>query len=296
MRNSSELSYRSRVNAVAEYIAANLAEPLDGSVLARKATLSPFHFHRVFHELTGLTPAEYVEYARLGTAIVRLRQSDCTVRQVAETVGYETGASLAKALRRRFGIVPSVLRDEQDGATSRHRLDLSAFLRPKPPSRLRPRIVRLPLQPVLCATEHGMENHRADEAFARAETVLNNEAERLGLAPYVKSRLALIADAPANPNDANFQIIAGLLIDKPGFPGGADPGRARFEMIGGGNYAIFRHLGTRETHWQSWFSIFHNWVPSAAALVRPGLPFQCAVEEEPGKPSSFLTDFYLPVV
>jgi len=296
MRTSSELSYRSRVNAVAEYIAANLAEPLDGSVLAREATLSPFHFHRVFHEVTGLTPAEYVEYARLGTAIVHLQRSNCAVSRVAETVGYETGASLAKALRRRFGIVPSVLRDELDDSPSKHRLDLSAFIRPKPPGRLRPRFAHLPLQPVLCANERGMENHQAHEAFNRAETFLNNEAERLGLAPYVKSTLAMIADAPANPNDAKFQIVAGLLIDKPGFSEDADPGRARFEMIGGGNYAIFRHLGSRETHWQSWFGIFHNWVPSAAALRRSGLPFQCAVEDDRGKPIPLLTDFYLPIV
>lgn len=296
MRTSSELSYRSRINAVVEHIAANLAEPLDGSILARQAALSHFHFHRVFHELTGLTPAEYVEYARLGTAIVRLRQTDHTVSRVAESVGYETGASLAKALRRRFGIAPGILRDGQDEVRSRHRLDLSAFLRPKPPSRLRPRFAHLPPQLVLCVTEHGMENHQAHEAYARAETFLNNEAERLGLAPYVKSRLALIADAPANPNDANFQIVAGLLIDRPCFPWNADSGRARFETIGGGNYAIFRHLGARETHWQSWFSIFHNWVPSAAALVRSGFPFQCAVEDESGKPSALLTDFYLPIV
>lgn len=296
MRVSSELSYRSRVNAVVEHIAANLAEPLDGPVLARQAALSPFHFHRVFHELTGLTPAEYVEYVRLGTAIVRLQQSDLAVSRVAESVGYETGTSLAKALRRRFGLVPSALRDMQDGESFRHRLDLSAFVRPKPASRLHPRFTHLPPQLVLCASARGMANHQAHEAYNRAENLLMNEAERLGLAPYVKSKLALIVDAPANPNDANFRIVAGLLIDKPGLPRETDPGRAYFEIIGGGNYAVFRHLGARETHWQSWFSIFHNWVPSVATLVRPGLPFQCAVALEAGSSTPLVTDFYLPVV
>lgn len=294
MRLSSELSYRSRVNAVTDYIADNLAEPLDGARLARQAALSPYHFHRVFHELTGLTPAEYVEYARLGTAIVRLRQSDRTINRVAESVGYETGASLAKAMRRRYGVVPGALRNGQD-VPNTHRLDLSAFVRPKPPSRLRPRFVHLPIQPVLCTTEHGMANHQAHEAYARAEAFLNDEAERLGVVPGTTSRLVLIGDAPSNPDDVHFQIIVGLPIGPIGWNGESPSGKARLERIGG-HYAVFRHFGPRETHWQSWFSIFHNWVPSANALLRPGFPFQCAVEEEAGKPSSLLTDFYLPIV
>ena len=296
MRSSSELSYRGRINSVADYIGANLAESLDGSVLARQAALSPFHFHRVFHELTGLTPAEYVEYARLGTAIVRLRQTDRPISRVAESVGYETGASLAKAMRRRFGVVPSRLRAENNENQAGHRLDLSAFLRPKPPGRLSPRLVHLPPRLALCTTEHGMQNHQGYKAFSRAQALLNEEAEQLGLARYIQSTLVLISNAPANPDDQDFQIIVGLLIDKPGLTVQPTSQRTRFESLGGGNYAVFRQMGTYETHWQSWFSIFHNWVPSVAALLRPGFPFQCAVEEEPGKPSRILTDFYLPIV
>ena len=192
MRASSELSYRSRINDVAVHISDRLSEPLDGAALARQAAMSPFHFHRVFHELTGLTPAEYVEYARLGTAVVRLRQSDPPVSHVAESVGYETGASLAKAMRRRFGVVPSRLREGNDSDHSDKRLDLSAFLRPKPPSRLRPRFVSLPIRRVLCATERGMANHQAHEAFARAESRLDDEAERLKLTTSARSKLVLI--------------------------------------------------------------------------------------------------------
>lgn len=296
MRHSSELSYRSRINAVAQHVSANLAEPLDGTVLARQAAMSPFHFHRVFHDLTGLTPAEYVEYARLGTAIVRLRQSDCTVGRVAESVGYETGTSLAKAMRRRFGVVPSALRDLHPGDGACARLDLSAFLRPKPPSRLSPRRVYLPPRLALCTTEHGMRNHQAFEAFRRAEDLLKDEAERLGLERYIQSTVILISNAPANPDDQNFEIIVGLLIDKPDLTAQPTSQRTRFEALGGGNYAVFRQIGNCETHWQSWFSIFHNWAPANAALVRPEYPFQCAVKDESGKSSRVLTDFYLPVV
>lgn len=295
MRSSSELSYRSRINAVAQHVSANLAEPLDGLVLARQAAMSPFHFHRVFHELTGLTPAEYVEYARLGTAIVRLRQSDCTIGRVAESVGYETGASLAKAIRRRFGVIPSALREAQPDACSGSRLDLSAFVRPKPATRLSPRRVYLPPRLALCTTEYGIRNHQARDAFARAQALLNDEAERLGLARYVHSTLILIANAPANPDDQNFQIVVGLLIDKSDLTIQPTSARTRFEAIGG-HYAVFRQMSTYQSHWQCWFSIFHGWVPSNATLMRQGHPFQHAVEEEPGKPSCTLTDFYLPII
>lgn len=136
MRPASELSYRSRINRVAAFVAANLAGTLDGASLAREAALSRFHFQRVFRRMTGLTPAEYVEFARLGRAIAHLgraiahlRQGGQQVGRIAAEVGYETGASLAKALRRRFGVAPTGLRRPEPGLPGPRSLDVSAFQR-----------------------------------------------------------------------------------------------------------------------------------------------------------------------
>jgi AraC family transcriptional regulator len=98
-------SYAARVNRVVDHIDAHLAEPLDLNPLASVAHLSPWHFHRVFHALTGETLADRVRRRRLEVAAARL---------------------LTRAFRAHFGVTPTAWRG---GAfrqwSERHRIELS---------------------------------------------------------------------------------------------------------------------------------------------------------------------------
>jgi len=122
MRPASELSYRSRINRVAAFVAANLAGTLDGASLAREAALSRFHFQRVFRRMTGLTPAEYVEFARLGRAIAHLGRAIAHLRQGGQQVG-RIAAEVG------FGVAPTGLRRPEPGLPGPRSLDVSAFQR-----------------------------------------------------------------------------------------------------------------------------------------------------------------------
>ena len=54
-----------KVKSVLEYIEENLTEPFSMEELAKVAGYSKYHFIRVFTEVTGFTPADYIRKRRL---------------------------------------------------------------------------------------------------------------------------------------------------------------------------------------------------------------------------------------
>jgi AraC family transcriptional regulator len=65
-------AYVERVNRAIDHVVSHLAEPLRLAELSRIAQLSPFHFHRVFQALIGVTPAELVKRLRLDKALAMM--------------------------------------------------------------------------------------------------------------------------------------------------------------------------------------------------------------------------------
>ena len=71
----------------------------------RRACLAP-HSQRVFKELLGQTPLEYVTEWRMQKAMQLLEQRDKKLVDVARSVGYESDAAFSKAFKRVVGASP----------------------------------------------------------------------------------------------------------------------------------------------------------------------------------------------
>jgi AraC-like DNA-binding protein len=82
------------------------AEPIDLALLATRAHVSPFHFHRLFREQIGMPPHRYLVERRLMRAAELLR-SGLTATEAAAATGYASPSHFATAFRRRFGVAPS---------------------------------------------------------------------------------------------------------------------------------------------------------------------------------------------
>lgn len=92
------------------WIQANLDAPLDVPALADRAGLSERTFHRRFVAATGLTPARFVETARLDAARLMLSRG-LSLKTVAAKVGLFPATRLSQAFERRFGVAPRLFRD-----------------------------------------------------------------------------------------------------------------------------------------------------------------------------------------
>jgi AraC-like DNA-binding protein len=96
---------RGAVKRAKDYIAAYCNENISVEQIAGTAYLSPFHFIRVFHKETGLTPHAYLTQVRIRQARTLLSQGE-TVASVAYQTGFADQSHLTRHFKRIVGIPP----------------------------------------------------------------------------------------------------------------------------------------------------------------------------------------------
>ena len=82
------------------------------AVLAREAAMSRYHFLRVFRQVIGMTPHQYVLRMRMHRAAVRLRLSDEPVSTIAFDAGFNDLSTFNRRFRRIMGASPSAFRTQ----------------------------------------------------------------------------------------------------------------------------------------------------------------------------------------
>lgn len=98
-----------QINAVQrmqEYIEQHLYEPITLADLAAVSLFSPWYAHRLFKQLTGFTPADYIRRLRLSRSVLRLRDQTCKIIDVAYDSGFGSVDGYQRAFFRAFGCNP----------------------------------------------------------------------------------------------------------------------------------------------------------------------------------------------
>lgn len=103
------------INATLEHILANPGDPLTVTALAARAGLSERTFARRFREETEMTPAAYVETARVQAARVALETASIGVEQIALQTGFQNAERMRRAFQRHLGVSASDYRDRFRG-------------------------------------------------------------------------------------------------------------------------------------------------------------------------------------
>lgn len=102
--------YEKRMLRVLDHIHAHPDGDLSLDALADVAAMSRFHWHRVFHAMTGETCAEAVRRIRLNRAACWLARTDRPVDDVARCVGYPSVQSFGRAFKAAYGLSPGAFR------------------------------------------------------------------------------------------------------------------------------------------------------------------------------------------
>jgi transcriptional regulator GlxA family with amidase domain len=104
------------INATLDFILANPGDPLTVTVLAARAGLSERTFARRFKDETGMTPAAYVETARVQAARVALETTTQGVEQIAIGAGFQNAERMRRAFQRHLGVSATEYRDRFRGS------------------------------------------------------------------------------------------------------------------------------------------------------------------------------------
>ena len=101
--------------------------------LARSALLSPFHFHRVFRQLTAATPARFLAALRMAEAKRLLVYSSMSVTDICMQVGYSSLGTFTTQFGRLVGVSPRRFRQLIKPVADRRFDDILAMIRPALP-------------------------------------------------------------------------------------------------------------------------------------------------------------------
>jgi transcriptional regulator GlxA family with amidase domain len=88
------------------WIVANPNEDLGVEGLAERVGMSPRNFSRLFHDETGMSPAKFVEYARLEAARCKLEQTELLMEAIAEATGFGSAERMQRSFQRLLTVTP----------------------------------------------------------------------------------------------------------------------------------------------------------------------------------------------
>ncbi len=97
------------------FIDSNYADKIDLKNISDEAYFSKFHFIRLFKNIYGKTPYQYLTNVRIEKAI-QLFRSGISVSEVCFSVGFDSLTSFSGLFKRIIGISPSIYLSQQQQA------------------------------------------------------------------------------------------------------------------------------------------------------------------------------------
>lgn len=94
------------ISLITDYIDQNFTEKLSLEMIANKVHGSPYHLHRTFKKICGITPLEYVQHVRIKAAEKELIETTKAVSEIASSVGMPNSAYFITLFKKKTGHTP----------------------------------------------------------------------------------------------------------------------------------------------------------------------------------------------
>lgn len=304
MKPDTRSFYEAAVRGAAEHVIAGLDGALDLQALARRAALSPFHFHRIFRGMLGETPLELHRRLRMERAAWCLVHEEGSVTAIAFAAGYETHESFTRAFRLQYDCSPSDARRSREAASACARpfqiqLPARSGIHFRPGDHQTLVLVEsgdinmdvttktLPAMRVATVRHTGPYN-RISEAFAR----LGQAVDGRGYFGSETQMLALYYDDPESTPATELRSDAGLTLT----PDQKVPDGLGEAKLAAGRYACATHVGPYEQLGDAWARLMGEWLPKSGERMRDGVTFEIYRNTPATAPKEqLITELYLPL-
>lgn len=117
------MDYVKKIEDSLKFIENNLSKNITLDILAENAHFSRFHFHRIFHAVTGKSVMEYIRQRKLENSVNELMHSDRDIIDIGMEAGFEYQQSYTRAFKNEFGFTPAECR------TSKRKIEM--LVKPK---------------------------------------------------------------------------------------------------------------------------------------------------------------------
>jgi AraC-like DNA-binding protein len=113
LRPATRMELYRRLYRGRDFLTSCYDQPLTVAAAARVATLSPFHFQRMFKLAFGQTPMQFLQQTRLEAARRLLAHTGDGITAICFAVGFESPGSFSWLFRKRFGVSPRAFRENR---------------------------------------------------------------------------------------------------------------------------------------------------------------------------------------
>lgn len=262
-------AYQQRMQRVLDHIAEHLDDPLDVTTLSAVAAFSPFHFHRQFSAVFGISVHRYIQLARLKRAGFQLAFRDWqSVTEVAMDAGYTAPEAFARAFRKQIGQAPSAFRQApawQDWQAAVTPLATARSKRMTTYTSADVTLIDFPATPIL-AMRHAGDPARVGQTIQRF--IAWRRAN--GLTPSRHATFNIFHDDPLTTPAADYRLDIAVASDRR--PGIDDPVAAA--MIPAGRCARLRITGSSDDLEAAANWLYRDWLPVSGETLRD-FPFFC---------------------
>ena len=295
----SEAEYQRRLHAVVEYIDRHLDENLDLATLAGVAHFSAFHFHRLFHALTGEPLGDYIRRRRLETAAIRLRsQPRLPVLDVALGVGFGSTEAFARAFRARFACTPTAWRNSKHDQLTRKDGQARGLERRKNGGRSRKETAMKANLKVRLVDREPVHvaylRYTGPVGIAIGTFWMGTVAPWMGTNNlYGRDRYGISLDDPSVTKDESIRYDACVASPE----GEVLTGNPQRKVIPGGKYAALPFDGTGAQIGAAWDTLLRDWLPKSGLQLdsRPFFEHYPPEGKYDPKTGAFSCDLCVPV-
>jgi len=120
------VNYLKNVQIGIDFIESNLDFDISLAQVAKEATLSQWHFQRIFKALTNETLKTYIRSRRLSNSLNKLLNTKLRIIDIAVSAGYESQESFTRAFKASFNLTPNEYRRLGDKSLFLNKLEFDA--------------------------------------------------------------------------------------------------------------------------------------------------------------------------